>query len=112
MQETVQAALQNLGHTVVTADDGQAGLRQYTTGPFDLVITDCIMPRLDGVGTIMALKQRNPGVRIIAISGGGRGRASDYLRVAHNLGARHTLQKPFSFDELALTVRVALDDPT
>jgi DNA-binding response OmpR family regulator len=61
----------------------------------DMVITDIIMPDQDGIGTINELKKRHPGVKIIAISGGGRMLSKDYLGIAKILGADHTFSKPF-----------------
>ena len=59
----------------------------------------------------MALKKQSPGVRIIAMSGGGRGRAVDYLKMAHHLGAQSTLEKPFSIADLTRAVQAALAPP-
>jgi YesN/AraC family two-component response regulator len=61
------------------------------------VITDLFMPEMDGIETIAALRQRMPGVRVIAISGRS---GVDYLTVAKELGVSHTLRKPFEIDEL------------
>ncbi|MCH8154484.1 MAG: response regulator [Proteobacteria bacterium] len=66
----------------------------------DLIITDIIMPEKEGVETIIALRRADPDLPIIAISGGGRLDATDFLTMAGKLGARRTLSKPFRRDQL------------
>ena len=66
----------------------------------DLIITDIIMPDQDGIGTINVLRKKYPGIKIIAISGGGRMLSKDYLSIASMLGAHYTLPKPFANNEL------------
>ena len=111
LQVVVRDALEYVGHTVNVAGDGKAGLIAFKAGNFDLVMTDCVMPQMEGIETMMAIRKLAPHTKIIAMSGGGRGRAIDYLRIAHNLGAQGTLQKPFSVDELLNTVKAALEAP-
>ncbi|MCH8237326.1 MAG: response regulator [Proteobacteria bacterium] len=79
-----------------------------TTDPFDLVITDIIMPEKEGVETIVELKQLHPSLKIIAISGGGRTRNMDFLKLAKQFGADSILAKPFSEDELMEHVNACL----
>ncbi len=63
-------------------------LKAYRREPTDVVITDIVMPDKEGLQTIMELRRCDANVRIIAISGGGIGRASDYLATARALAAR------------------------
>ena len=65
-----------------------------------LVITDMIMPEKEGVETIIELKQDYPHIKILAISGGGKGYAQDYLEIAKGIGADLALKKPFMTNEL------------
>ncbi len=58
------------------------------------------MPDKEGIETIMELQKKWPEVKIIAMSGGGRMSAVDYLRIARQVGAGSVLQKPFSPEEL------------
>ena len=56
----------------------------------------------------MQLRKAQPRVRIIAMSGGGRGSAMDYLKVAKHLGAARVLAKPFTDQDLAAAIKGAL----
>ena len=90
------------------ATDGIAGLAAQENAAFDLVITDLVMPGKEGIETIIELRRRAPQLRIIAMSGGGHGKAVDYLELAAKLGAKRTLAKPFSLEQLTATVTEAL----
>jgi DNA-binding response OmpR family regulator len=96
------------GFEVVEATNGAEGLKLYRSQPADLVITDLIMPEKEGVETIMELRHEFPNVRVVAISGGGRSGGRDYLPIAAQLGARRTLAKPFSRQEILDAVRDVL----
>jgi DNA-binding NtrC family response regulator len=85
---------------VVEAGDGAAGMRLLGREPFDLVITDIIMPGQEGIETIMELSRDYPRIKIIAMSGGGRIDPRGYLETASHLGANRTLAKPFKSSDL------------
>ena len=74
----------------------------------DLVITDIVMPGKEGLEVLMALRKIHPPVKIIAISGGGRGDATDYLRMATKMGAARVLSKPFSNEALLAAIDAVL----
>jgi DNA-binding response OmpR family regulator len=101
MREGVAMLLRRRGFRVVVACDGRAGLSAAKHARPDIALTDIIMPELDGIGFIMALRRAHPAIKIIAMSGGGRMGNSDYLSIAAKLGADATLAKPFSGDDLA-----------
>jgi DNA-binding response OmpR family regulator len=69
------------------------------------VITDLFMPDKDGIETIVELRKLSPTVKIVAMSGWTSAQGSDYLRVAREIGATATLQKPFDPRELTRVVR-------
>ena len=92
--------LEQEGHEVTETANDAWGLRLYEQDASDLIITDIIMPEREGVETIIALRRADPELPIIAISGGGRLAATDFLSMAKKLGARHTLSKPFGRDQL------------
>lgn len=73
-----------------------------------VVITDIIMPRKEGLEVIMELRRRHPAIRLIAISGGGRTKSADFLQLAKKLGADAVLPKPLDIDQLEKTVRSVL----
>ena len=70
----------------------------------DLLITDIVMPEKEGLEVLMELRKRQPPVKIIAISGGGRNSATDYLPIAKLMGASKVLAKPFSNDVLVAAI--------
>ncbi|MBM4132114.1 response regulator, partial [bacterium] len=80
------------------------GVAAFLAQPYDLVITDIIMPEKDGIEAIMDLRRGRPGLRLIAISGGGRAEPESYLHSAQLLGADRTLRKPFSNEAIVAAV--------
>ncbi|MCC5838732.1 MAG: PAS domain S-box protein [Opitutales bacterium] len=100
--------LEAFGYTVFTAENGTAAMAVFATERefIDLVLTDMMMPEMDGVALIRALKRIDPAVRIIAASGlrakGGIGKAVDS-------GVQDFLPKPYSSDTMLRLVREVLD---
>lgn len=105
---TVREILESAGHEVVEARDGVEGLALQRAQGCDLVVTDVIMPRKEGVEMIIEMRQEHPSLKIIAISGGGRTRNLDFLKLAKEFGADKVLPKPFSADDLIGAVRECL----
>lgn len=105
----LRTILEEEGHRVDEAVDGKQGVAHYTRTPLDLVITDVLMPEKDGVELIMELQAHFPDVKIIAMSGGGRGLDAQFnLRIASDFGAIRRLEKPFSRQEVLDAVQAAL----
>jgi DNA-binding response OmpR family regulator len=102
LRSTIQALLEADGFDVAVAGDGQAALALHLA---DVVITDLFMPDKDGIETIVELRKLSPKLKIIAMSGWTSTQGSDYLRVAREIGAAVTLQKPFDPQELSRVVR-------
>jgi DNA-binding response OmpR family regulator len=102
-------ALEQAGYEAVEARDGQEGLEHFRATPIDLIITDILMPGKEGLETIMELRRAVPGIKIIAISGGGQTGNMTFLEVARYLGAQRALQKPFELRELLNAVREVLE---
>jgi DNA-binding response OmpR family regulator len=101
--------LNHFGHTVIEARDGKEGLELFREAKIDLVITDIVMPKKDGIEVLMKLLEiQIPMVKVIAISGGGRQSAIDNLRLAKFMGAAKLLAKPFSNEELMAAVNELL----
>jgi DNA-binding response OmpR family regulator len=93
------------GHTVLEAGDGDQGIEMFVQHRPDLVITDLILPCQDGVGVILTLRQKDPQVKLIAISGGGNIDGVDYLQMTTDLGVQATFEKPFSGRELLKKIK-------
>ena len=71
---------------------------------FDLVITDIVMPEMDGLETLIELRKHYPTLTVIAMSGGGRVGNMDFLGSAEKLGASAVLHKPFTLDVLTAAI--------
>jgi CheY-like chemotaxis protein len=96
MREMLRLLLESDGHEVSEAENGRRAVNQLKLEPVDLVITDIIMPEMEGIDLIMTIRTIYPDVKIIAISGGGRIAPHLCLKMADKLGADRILQKPFS----------------
>ena len=95
---------------VLAASNGVEGIRLLRKEPADLLITDMLMPDIDGVEVIREVRRLWPSLKIIAMSGGGIGMTPEfYLTLARQLGAMSTLVKPFSREQLLNAVREVID---
>ena len=103
----ISVLLKAEGHTIATARDGFEGVQRLRAEPSDVVLTDIVMPKCEGLETIVALRRDFPGVGIIAMSGAGVG-ADIYLAAGARLGAHCTLSKPFTSVELINSISIAL----
>lgn len=106
----VQRMLRSDDWNVRLARDGRDAMDQVNREAPDLIVTDIIMPDMEGLEIISALQKSHPQIRIIAVSGSGRAQQVDYLAYAEKLGAFATLTKPFRRDELLQVVRQAFDE--
>ena len=109
VRQLLATLLQRAGHEVAQARDGQEGIHSHRKHPSDLVITDLIMPRKEGLETIIDMRSEFPSLKIIAISGGARGSNEDYLRTAELCGAARIFRKPFANEALLRAVDELLD---
>lgn len=87
--------LQHREWTVRTAGDGVEALRVLAQYPIDAVVTDLIMPEMEGIEMIEHLRRNHPEIPLIAMSGGGRHVGPASLQIAKIMGAQETLEKPF-----------------
>ena len=97
---TIHQMLERAGHAVTSTGSGSDALAIFRADKPELVVTDLIMPDTDGLELIQELRKLDTKVRILAISGGGRVNANEYLTVARKFGAAAILAKPFSNQEL------------
>jgi DNA-binding response OmpR family regulator len=108
LRRALRIFLEKSGHTVTEADDGLEGLKLFKAQPADLVITDLMMPEMDGLEMILALRKESSVVPIVAVSGGWRGDTDNYLRMARRFGAIKVFDKPFEFHVLAAEIETLL----
>jgi two-component system response regulator (stage 0 sporulation protein F) len=107
IRKLLRAVLETEGYEVTEAANGRIGLEQYRQKPTDLVITDILMPELNGLDLLLELTRDFLDAKVIAISG--LGGEKNVLDVAKLLGARRTIQKPFSLPQLLDAVRYELE---
>ena len=107
----VRKVLEKAGYSdIEEAANGSIGMKLFRKNPYDLVITDLIMPDKEGLEIITELTRDYPSIKIIAMSGGGRNAPHGYLQIAKTLGARRTLAKPFQQSELIDAVQELLNE--
>lgn len=112
VRSMIGAVLKSAGYSMVPADTASTAIAEFETTPFDLAIVDLFMPGLDGAKLIKILREREPNLPIIAISGvtmrsSGRN-ALDLVTTSTHFANVHCLQKPFRSAQLVNTIRTAL----
>jgi DNA-binding response OmpR family regulator len=111
VRRMVSRILRSEGHEVVIAEDGKRGMTMFRKERPQLVVTDIVMPEQEGIETILAMRRDSPGVKIIAISGGGTIGDLDVLKMAQILGADDVIAKPFRAHDLLSRVRALIPSP-
>jgi DNA-binding NtrC family response regulator len=100
IRDSLQKLLQLKGHEVELAKDGLEACKALDADHFDLMVTDIVMPNQEGLESIMQARQKHPDLHLIAMSGGGKARTENYLRMAKTFGAEAIFMKPFSPREM------------
>jgi DNA-binding response OmpR family regulator len=108
VREALEIVLRTHDCEVRAAENGMSGLTLFDTWNPDVVVTDIIMPEVEGIEAIMTIRRRAPEAAIVAISGGPRIASIDYLPMAKALGADVVLRKPVKGDELFAAIDAAL----
>ncbi|MFY4728086.1 response regulator [Nitrospira sp. BLG_2] len=107
----IRAALRDIleedGHQIREAANGHIGLMLYREAPADLVMTDVLIPKRDGMEVTLALTQEFLDARVIAMTGAVGDQ--NFLNVAKLFGARRVIQKPFTSEVIRRVVRFTLD---
>jgi len=93
------------GYEVHTASNGEEAVALMRNNNFHVVVTDIIMPKIEGIEMITTVKRDYPSVKIIAMSGGGRLMPAGYLKSAKILGADKVFTKPFDHREMLEAVK-------
>jgi DNA-binding NtrC family response regulator len=119
LRNLLERVLLRSGMAVHPAGDGRQAIKLLARQKFDLVVTDIIMPDVEGIELILKIRKEHPGLPIIAMSAGGRLKADGYLKMAQTFGANQVLEKPFPIDvfvgevrRLALSAGAAPADPS
>ncbi|HJU05036.1 MAG TPA: response regulator [Nitrospiraceae bacterium] len=99
-RKLLRHVLEEARYTVFEAADGDQALRLARQMPFNLIITDILMPERDGLEVIRQMKRENPLVKIIALTGGGTYLGLETLQTAKDFGAIEAMAKPFDIHQL------------
>lgn len=104
LRNLVRMSLEAVGHSVTTVNDGEEALRAFAAEPFDLVILDIMMPRIDGFDVCREIRMRSdvPIIMLTALGG-----ADDMVK-GFELGADDYIAKPFSFKEMQARIHAIL----
>jgi CheY-like chemotaxis protein len=111
IRHITQRTLEAFGYRVITASDGAEAVALYARQMQEIavVLTDMMMPIMDGAATIQVLMRINPAVRIIAASGL---EVTENVVKATSAGVRDFLPKPYTAETLLKRIREVLDRPT
>lgn len=93
---------------VTEADNGKTGLKEFSDNTPDLVITDIIMPEMEGISFIRELRLYNKAIPIIAMTGNIHGRMEEFLDISSQLGADEILRKPIKSQLILDTINKLL----
>jgi CheY-like chemotaxis protein len=99
------------GHEVASFAAGRAALAAADQQDFDLVLTDVLMPDMDGVEIVRAFNKRTKRPRLIVMTGGSSMLGMDFLAIAPALGASGVIAKPIRARELIAAVATVLAGP-
>ena len=99
--------LKSEGYEVLSASSGKDGVKLCRGQPVDLIVTDLLMPDMDGIETIRELRSTSPDSKVIVVSGGGTaGSGDEYLEsVQVMFDIKHTFSKPFDMDQFLQAVK-------
>jgi two-component system sensor histidine kinase EvgS len=101
LRGVVAKMLSLLGYEVSSADSGENGLNHLSRSEFDVVLSDCVMPVMDGIAFARSVKRKSLRTRVVIMTGGLR---ETVLPVAGTV-VDEVISKPFSFAELDETIR-------
>ncbi len=108
VRTAVTRILEAEGFQVSLAGDGREGLKLMHSLQPRLVITDIIMPEMEGIETIREMRRERSDLKIMAISGGARMGNANFLDMAKTMGADAIMEKPFEPEDLVAKVRQLL----
>lgn len=109
IRKTLSEILSYEGYKIDEAGDGEEGLRRFRDKSFDVVLCDIKMPKIDGIEFLEKVRESNPDVPVIMISGHGN---IDTAVEAVKKGAYDYIAKPPDLNRLLITIRNAMDKTT
>jgi CheY-like chemotaxis protein len=105
IQFILKEVLASDGHTVSCAENGKVGMSLAAKNRFDIVITDIVMPEMDGFEVITEIRKCDPDIKIIAMTGGSARLDREFLeKIARSMHTDKVISKPINFKELRSTV--------
>jgi DNA-binding NtrC family response regulator len=107
MRTIVKKYLSLIGYKVTTVDNGQKALNLMKAKDYWIVITDLMMPRMNGIEFLLAVKERYPGTEVVMITGYG---AVDSAVEALKLGCYDYIQKPFQLERLKTIIERIIEE--
>lgn len=111
VREAVCRALMRAGHAPVAVAGVKPCLAALQASEFDVVVTDMLMPELDGIELLQIMRDGGDWPPVLAMSGGGPYGSDSLLPMAKMLGAKATLKKPFAPAELVAAVEAMVATP-
>jgi DNA-binding NtrC family response regulator len=105
VRSTLQVLIREAGCQSLLAADGNEGLRLLRARPVDLVMTDILMPELDGEEIISEIRRHDAAIPIVAMSGMIQAKGVQLLLAAEKLGATRVIGKPFDLDDVISLLR-------
>jgi CheY-like chemotaxis protein len=108
VRKLIRLVLEQEGHTVVEASNGKRAIQHILEAEINLVISDVVMPDMDGLELIREIRRTHSRIKILAISGAGKEGPGLYLNIAERFGADAILMKPFAPDQLIEKVSALL----
>ena len=109
MRTIVAKLLEREGISATCAEDGNKAIELLEENEFDLIITDLIMPKKEGMEVIIYLQKNHKNIPIIVITGEALGGDDVYLTMAKRHGAKYTFQKPFDHQSFLSAVKDCLN---
>lgn len=101
------------GYTFQTASNGKRALQLMARTRFRAILTDILMPDMDGIELLIHYRKSHPAVPVVAMSGGGNlGPPQQMLKMARGLGCTHILPKPFDLESLRVLLTSILSHPS
>lgn len=105
IQDLFSQFLTHEGYNVECVSNGREGLQKLREFDADLVITDIMMPEMDGLEVVREIRKNRSDLPVIAISGGMRNAAVNFVSVAKEFGADAIFEKPVSLSDLLSSIK-------